>query len=78
MNQTPHHLHFDVEPSQSHICQSSHKGDWIIFTCPKCKGYERRINWQTGEMKTKNGNTPFSHTGQHSPKILEEGSLNLN
>ena len=47
-----------------HICEASSSGEWIVFTCPVCPGYERRVNKKTGEMETKGtAGNPFTHHG---------------
>ena len=48
-----------------HECDSVTEGDWIIFRCPICKDYERRINAITGEMKVKNSRSTVRHAGRH-------------
>jgi hypothetical protein len=48
-----------------HECESSKEGDWVIFRCPICKGYERRIHAVTGEMKVKHANSTARHTGSY-------------
>jgi hypothetical protein len=35
--------------AEVHECESHRKGDWIIFRCPLCPDYERRMNWRTGD-----------------------------
>ncbi|HFA48865.1 MAG TPA: hypothetical protein ENJ95_07600 [Bacteroidetes bacterium] len=35
-----------------HKCYSEQEGDWVVFRCPLCPDYERRIHSKTGEMKT--------------------------
>ena len=35
----------------SHKCQTSLDGNWVVFTCDEC-GYEHRVNRVTGESKT--------------------------
>ena len=50
---------------ETHKCTSVRDGDWIIYHCPKCWDYERRFNWRTGEMKTRNIKANINHTGTH-------------
>ena len=47
-----------------HKCFSEKEGDWIVFRCPICTDYERRIHTKTGEMRTEGivGN-PHTHNG---------------
>jgi hypothetical protein len=51
-----------------HSCQSKQDGDWIVFTCPICRDYERRLNFKTGQMKTRTGENPDAlHIGTFQP-----------
>ncbi len=34
-----------------HKCKTHREGDWVVFTCDKCPGYERRINLKTRKMR---------------------------
>lgn len=43
-------IHFKGASEDSHKCYSETEGDWIVFRCPVCEDYERRINIKTGEM----------------------------
>ena len=56
---------------ETHHCHSRLEGDWIVFTCTKCKDYERRYNFKTKEMKVKNSSLHINHQGQYVPPILE-------
>ncbi len=56
--------------AEKHSCQSRLEGDWIIWTCPKCEGYERRLNWRTGEMK---GKRSPAHAALHYGMNLTQG-----
>jgi hypothetical protein len=64
----------DVE----HLCESYRDGDWIIFRCPQCLEYERRMNPRTGEMITKNIRPEIRHVGSHLPLELKSALENLN
>lgn len=60
-----------------HYCTSFHQGDTIVWKCPLCIGYERRLNLVTGEMSVK-GKTDSLHTGFNEGKEnLEALILNL-
>ena len=50
-------------PEETHHCTSHRDGDWIVWRCPYCEGYERKMNWRTGEMKVKRGGSEAQHTG---------------
>jgi hypothetical protein len=55
---------FDKGPGLDvHQCTSHRDGDWITWRCPHCEGYERRYNWQTGEMRLRSGNSTALHAG---------------
>ncbi|MCA0235495.1 MAG: hypothetical protein LCH81_03855 [Bacteroidetes bacterium] len=55
---------FSHAPSQSqHYCTSHREGEWIVWRCPHCSDYERRMNWQTGEMRIKRGASTAQHIG---------------
>jgi len=54
-----------------HECVSVKSGDWVIFSCPQCPGYERRINLHTQEMRLQDPNQgKYTHVGRHSPRLL--------
>ena len=36
-----------------HKCYGERKGNWVIFRCPLCPDYERRMNFKTGEISSK-------------------------
>lgn len=55
----------------AHQCTSFRQGDTIVWKCPLCIGYERRLNLVTGEMSVK-GKTDSLHTG------FNEGKENMN
>lgn len=63
-----------LSENNQHTCTSYSDGDWIVWICPQCEGYERRLNWQTGEMKIKSP-TNFSHVGWSDKKQNLEGLL---
>ncbi len=50
-----------------HECDSVTDGDWVIFRCPICEDYERKINVVTGETIAKNISSIVSHSGRHLP-----------
>ncbi len=53
--------------SQQHECEAYDDGDWIVFRCPICKDYERRINKLTGKMRVSNANAHIRHAGFNRP-----------
>ncbi len=66
----------NFQTNPAHECDSYRNGDWIIFRCPSCPDYERRINWRTGKIMVKNSRPDVMHSGTHVPHGLEELSLN--
>lgn len=56
-------IHFKGSPSEIHHCTSHREGDWMVWRCPHCADYERRMNWQTGEMHIRRGQSAAQHTG---------------
>lgn len=48
-----------------HICTATRQGDWIIYRCPLCPDYERRINLRTDQM-TICGKNEYRHAGSFS------------
>lgn len=50
-----------------HPCTSHNEGEWVVWRCPICVGYERRFNLKTSEMHVK-GKTEFNHTGFNAGK----------
>ncbi|KAA3612183.1 MAG: hypothetical protein DWQ05_19465 [Calditrichaeota bacterium] len=50
-----------------HPCNSIRHGDWVVFKCPLCPDYERRINWRTKEVSVKGSTPEILHNGEHLP-----------
>jgi hypothetical protein len=49
---------------ESHECTSSIEGEWIVFRCPVCEDFERRIHLRTKKMKSKiSPYNPYQHHG---------------
>ena len=70
-------FHLFPESPAVHTCNSTRKGDWIVFSCEQCEGYERRLNWKTGEMKVKTGGSTAQHSGVHIPAGVNPALMNL-
>jgi hypothetical protein len=64
--------------SVHHECEAYRDGNWIIFRCPHCYDYERRLNWRTGEMNSRHSRAEVHHTGKYFPKIYREAFENSN
>jgi len=63
---------------EHHHCQATRDGDWIIFRCPQCRDYERRLNWRTGETKARNVSATIDHNGSYFPREFKEAFENSN
>lgn len=64
-------IEFEELSSDVHHCTSYRVEDTIIWKCPICIDYERRLNLTTGEMSCV-GKTGHPHTGSN------DGGQNLN
>lgn len=60
-------INVNQKDKETHDCHVSRRGNWAVFTCPKCPDYERRINLLTGDMKTRKSLNPISHRGSWTP-----------
>jgi hypothetical protein len=45
-----------------HDCTASTEGEWVVFRCPRCPEYERRIHIQTGDTVVR-GLNQWRHGG---------------
>ncbi len=66
-------INFNIPQTDAkiHQCQSHKEGDDIVFTCPDCPGYERRMNLRTNKMTVVNAREDILHTGTHVSPILK-------
>ena len=71
-----HEFDFSTNPYNNHECDAVTEGDWVVFRCPICKDYERKINVITGETKVKNLSADVSHSGRHLSS--DYGALRVN
>lgn len=69
---------FDAFNEGQHPCIGHREGDWIIFTCPICKGYERRVNWKTQEVRVRKYGSGFSHFGSSAPVVADQVLKSVN
>ena len=69
---------FKAFNDEQHQCIGHKEGDWIIFTCPICRDYERRINWKTHQVKVKKGSSMATHAGSHAPLKSSVKSFSVN
>jgi len=63
---------FSQIPQDTHQCSSRRDGDWLIWNCAQCAGYERRFNFVSGEMRTRRGGSLAQHTGSTDAADLRE------
>lgn len=61
-----------------HQCTSHREGDWITWKCPYCRGYERKMNWKTGEMRLKTGGSQALHSGSSTKESNMEALTRYN
>lgn len=67
----------DVSDSVQHQCEATREEDWVVFRCPQCPDYERRLNWRTGAMQVRNVKADIRHSGAYTPPELSSGSTQL-
>ncbi len=51
-------------PEITHTCEAKIEGKWIVFTCPQCREYRRK-------MHQENGRNDYDSMG--NPEILHQG-----
>lgn len=34
----------------THQCTATISGDWIVYLCPHCDGWQLKQNWKTGQI----------------------------
>ena len=56
---------------EPHECVAERKGDWVVFTCPHCDDYVRRINLRTGAMISPQSWNDIKHNGVFMPIGLQ-------
>ncbi|MCA9734012.1 MAG: hypothetical protein H6696_04455 [Deferribacteres bacterium] len=61
-----------------HPCKSIRNGDWIVFTCPLCPDYERRVNWRTKELTVKGSKAEIQHSGDYIPDEYKHAFTAMN
>lgn len=69
-------IQFNSESEMSrHSCNARRDGDWAIFTCPLCPGFERRMNLRTGAMRVQEASDASAlHEGFFVPVGLEQSN----
>lgn len=72
-------LHITSGNPDAHTCESRRDGAWVIFTCPHCEEFERRINFETGELRTIPASNPYIlHQGSFMPSGFEVDQTGAN
>lgn len=71
-------LNFSPQGFDTHPCNGFRDGDWIIFRCEQCPNYERRMNWRTGEVRSRHTAPEIRHNGFYIPPQYQEIMLNSN
>ena len=64
-------LRYYEPPAVPHECTAERDGDWVIFTCPHCDDYVRRMNFKTGEMPPMKSWNDIPHRGLFVPVGLQ-------
>ena len=71
-------IKFNVE-DRGHKCFGEREGNWVIFRCPVCDDFERRIHLKTGEVKLQIDPTNLHpHNGFFIPVGLDADLYNPN
>lgn len=65
----------DLKQEVEHHCIGHKEGNWIIFTCPVCRDYQRRINCVTKEVIVRKGSSNAVHVGSHAPVMTSVGNF---
>ncbi len=60
---TNHFTPSNATPADFHQCTSHREGDWTVWRCPLCPGYERRLNRVTGKMEVRRNGSAALHSG---------------
>lgn len=62
----------------AHNCEVSVEAPWIVFTCPQCQNYRRKMHQETGEMVVENpGDPQIKHQGMYINPLILEASHSL-
>jgi len=64
--------------TEQHECSTYRVGDWVVFQCPHCPDYKRRINWRTGQSKVENIKPDITHWGNYFPEEYRDAFENFN
>jgi hypothetical protein len=56
-----------IDAEAAHECEARVEDEWVVYTCPKCPAYERRINQRTDEMTASGMQLGIQHSGTYAP-----------
>jgi hypothetical protein len=57
-----------IKPDEAtHKCEARVDGEWVVYTCPLCPGYECRIHATTGQLTRRGGYAAIRHSGIYAP-----------
>lgn len=74
-------IRFDADSPdvERHECESFRDGEWLVFHCPRCPMYERRIHERTGQMVVRQADdVSIRHYGVHRPKRVDHHFFSVN
>jgi hypothetical protein len=61
-----------TDSEATHTCDSQVEGNWVVFTCPLCSDFSRRMNLETGELHTEcPGDPTVLHRGMFVNPVLQ-------
>jgi hypothetical protein len=69
-------IKIDDGDGSGHKAQGRLEGQWIIFTCEHCPSWERRYDWQTGEMTFSKGTAILRGIQHHGSFFPTRAGLN--
>jgi hypothetical protein len=69
----------NLSDADVHLCEARREGDWVVFTCPHCADFERRLNFVTGQFHIQaDGNPYILHEGTYQPVGFEVSGSGAN
>jgi hypothetical protein len=59
--------------SDAHECTQQIQGDWVVFTCPLCPDYRRKMHRETGEFVDETtGIVEALHSGVYVSQFVQD------
>jgi hypothetical protein len=72
-------IEFNSSEDGKHKCSSKREGDWVVYSCPHCPDFQKRINLKTGEMESESDDTNYYlHSGSYTKPGIDAGHYNPN